>query len=385
MHKRVLNKTGITSADILEQAPHFGHYLRKERESQGLSLEEISRRTGIKTEHLTALEEGERRRLPADAFSRGFIRIYADTLHLDPKEALDKYEKDWGFTNGMRGARTFLGGEHMAESSSPLADRQVLVFLAIVILVASSFLSYKIFFPQYSLLHLLKSSLQPIISKTKTNISSPEKINLSPQSSGSDERGPVPKEVENVSSSPKQENYGETNTPTPISDQKDVAENQGNEIEPQTIYPIAENQGEYPDDMVQVDNERILTTEIERPISPPPLPLENGLDSEIPGEATTSKANSVPASPPQVDQEQQKQPEKLVLQAHFTERTWLRITVDEREAAEYTFKPNEAHTWTAETKINLFLGNAGGVQLSFNGVPLALEKGSGQTLKITFP
>ena len=56
-----------------------------------VSLEEISAATKISVRLLTALEEGNRARLPAPVFTRGFIRAYCLHLGLDPAEKINSY------------------------------------------------------------------------------------------------------------------------------------------------------------------------------------------------------------------------------------------------------------------------------------------------------
>jgi cytoskeletal protein RodZ len=56
-----------------------------------VSLEEISAATKISVRLLTALEEGNRARLPAPVFTRGFIRAYCLHLGLDPVEKINSY------------------------------------------------------------------------------------------------------------------------------------------------------------------------------------------------------------------------------------------------------------------------------------------------------
>lgn len=69
----------------------FGDDLRRERVLREVSLEEISAATKISVRLLTALEEGNRARLPAPVFTRGFIRAYCLHLGLDPVEKINSY------------------------------------------------------------------------------------------------------------------------------------------------------------------------------------------------------------------------------------------------------------------------------------------------------
>lgn len=72
----------------------FGEELRRERQIRGISLEEISSATKISVRLLMALEDSDVSRLPAPAFTRGFIRAYACHLGIDPDEKVNAYLAD---------------------------------------------------------------------------------------------------------------------------------------------------------------------------------------------------------------------------------------------------------------------------------------------------
>ncbi len=74
----------------------FGEELRRERVIREISLEEISRATKISVRLLKALEGSDLSRLPAQAFTRGFIRAYARHLGIDPEEKVNAYLADLG-------------------------------------------------------------------------------------------------------------------------------------------------------------------------------------------------------------------------------------------------------------------------------------------------
>lgn len=70
----------------------FGEYLRNERLSRGVTLEEIERKTRIRRQHLLSIENGEFQRLPEPAYVRAFLRHYAECVGLDPKAVVERYE-----------------------------------------------------------------------------------------------------------------------------------------------------------------------------------------------------------------------------------------------------------------------------------------------------
>ena len=81
----------IPGADL-----RFGDELRRERLAREISLEEISAATKISLRLLTALEQSDLKRLPAPAFTRGFIRSYAQHIGIDPEEKICAYLAELG-------------------------------------------------------------------------------------------------------------------------------------------------------------------------------------------------------------------------------------------------------------------------------------------------
>ena len=70
----------------------IGQVFQTARLKKKISLEEASRATKIKAVNLQALEEGDVASLPSPAYARGFIKIYARYLDVDPAPLLKAYE-----------------------------------------------------------------------------------------------------------------------------------------------------------------------------------------------------------------------------------------------------------------------------------------------------
>ena len=68
-----------------------GTLLRRTRERQGLSIEQLSQTTKIHHATIEALESNDVDRLPANVYTRGFIRAYAREVGLDPDDTVEQY------------------------------------------------------------------------------------------------------------------------------------------------------------------------------------------------------------------------------------------------------------------------------------------------------
>jgi cytoskeleton protein RodZ len=65
-------------------SPVIGDTLREARQSRGVELREVERRTKIRVPYLRALEDERWDVLPGRAYARSFLRTYAELLRLDP-------------------------------------------------------------------------------------------------------------------------------------------------------------------------------------------------------------------------------------------------------------------------------------------------------------
>lgn len=72
----------------------FGQKLREAREEKGLRVEDVSRATRVRSCHLEALERDDFDAMPQDVFVRGFVRMYADCLQVDPDLLVAEYRRE---------------------------------------------------------------------------------------------------------------------------------------------------------------------------------------------------------------------------------------------------------------------------------------------------
>jgi cytoskeleton protein RodZ len=75
----------------IEMADGIGRTLRKARTDRGVDLSEVERATKIRAKFLEAMEEDRWEQLPAPAYARGFLDIYARYLGLDREALLEQY------------------------------------------------------------------------------------------------------------------------------------------------------------------------------------------------------------------------------------------------------------------------------------------------------
>lgn len=74
----------------------IGEILKAERAKKGLSLEEVQRATKVNKKFIRALEGGDFSFIPTTVAARGFLRIYAVYLELDPDPMVVEFNEKFG-------------------------------------------------------------------------------------------------------------------------------------------------------------------------------------------------------------------------------------------------------------------------------------------------
>ncbi len=69
----------------------FGDSFRTARESKTLTIAQVAQETRISARFLKAIEDEDFQALPGGLFNRGFVRVYAERLGLNPDEAVRRY------------------------------------------------------------------------------------------------------------------------------------------------------------------------------------------------------------------------------------------------------------------------------------------------------
>jgi len=68
-----------------------------------------------------------------------------------------------------------------------------------------------------------------------------------------------------------------------------------------------------------------------------------------------------------------------------TEMTWLRIQADNQPGVEALLKPGEEASWKAQEQFKVTVGNAGGVEVSLNGISQGRLGKSGEVVHLVYP
>jgi cytoskeleton protein RodZ len=85
-------KLGYQGNDETDVIDSIGEKLCQRRMETGLSLEQVAQGTHLRLHYLEAIEAGNFDRLPSMVQARGFLRVYASFLDLDPEELVESLD-----------------------------------------------------------------------------------------------------------------------------------------------------------------------------------------------------------------------------------------------------------------------------------------------------
>jgi hypothetical protein len=76
---------------------------------------------------------------------------------------------------------------------------------------------------------------------------------------------------------------------------------------------------------------------------------------------------------------------KLVLLIIAVDDTWIKVIIDNKVSKEYNLMSGEKLEMEASAGFNLLIGNAGGLELEFNGKPIQISGKAGEVVNIQLP
>ena len=299
--------------------------LRQARERQDISLQDAAQAANIPVHYLQALETGEQdsRVLADPVYLIPFLRRYAVYLDLDPDGAVRQF-----LAEPRKGDSVRINNP----STRPVRPVRFSGWLvSLMVLVAG--LVVGAFFLQPSDLRLWwTSATEP------------------PVAADPEEAGPLPDEEAPLVAEQGQDAPGATEPPG-AADPGEASAPSGEEA-PAAMPPVPE--------------EEQATS-----LSPTPEPA---LPSTLPALAPSAPSPEAP-QPPQAPSGFH----QLHIQAR--ERTWIRVVIDEELIQDVVLEPNEQVRWEARDNFTLTVGNAGGVEVTFNDNRLPPLGQSGEVVR----
>lgn len=299
----------------------LGHILRQARETKGLSVEEAQEQTRINATYLAAMENGDYAVLPSPVHVRGFLRNYARFLDLDPNPLLERYRQSQNYQPPPV-ANNRDGDISMASPLPSRGDQPFFDPVNVEVGVGSRR-------DPESAVRLIIIAALIIAVALVANRFLPLVVNNKDGSEAITES--ITGVVQDVF------NNGEEST------------------------PIAE---------VVEDGSTVNT----------------GLESSevITSTSRTNEAAVILPTPSPTRPALPATMEQIALKLEITERTWLEATIDDEVQFSGIARAGDAFEWTAEEEAKLLTGNAIGIFVTINDIPLGRFGDRGQNKEETW-
>ena len=311
----------------------FGDKLKREREMRAITLEEIAEATKIGTRSLRALEEEHFDQLPGGIFNKGFVRAYAKFLGIDEEQAVADYmsaaTSDAGnSTTTQLAALADQVEQHRAakeamDGSSGNTGAMLAVIVGVVLLCGLGFGGYKAW--KYK-------QQQDMNTAAATRV----------------KQGPAPATL-NAQPAPTSPS---TDANTPPTDGTTV---------PNSTAPAGASGAANP----------AATAAVSVPPNTNTVPAKDLASKDETKPATSSAMTAAPEFP-------------IVVTLKAVKSSWVSATSDGKNVYQQIMGPTDQQlTLHGKEKIQLVLGNAAGVEVSFNGKTLGSLGSDGQTRRLT--
>jgi len=308
----------------------LGLFLKGEREKKGLSLDHVAKVTRLRRYYIEALENEDWGMLPSRVFIKGFIRTYIKVIGLDYNEVIGQFESNIPVHDGL---------------PKPLVPPQKIKNLNIFIIF------FLVFIASCLIIFLLIKDPRSFFMRTEGN--TPKGIKeTTAQKSGNGQA--------NKSDQLLNKDSAINNRPY------DNASKMGGQ--PQTL---PSDQKILPPDIKTTRKDVVIDTPIQTPIQ---APVETKVQQTVQQEVVkpvqnTDKGNKY----------------KYSLRGFVTQRTYIKVYVDNESPKEYMLLPGSTPQWTGKEGFYILVGNAAGIEFDFNGKRIKDLGGQGDVVRLRLP
>lgn len=319
----------------------LGGQLKKIRESKGLSISELSAVSKINVRFLQALEAGEFKTLPGNAFIRGFIKSYAKYCGGNEQKLLADYE---ALMKQQRGPEIQLLPPKKSTAALQLDLTQIipLAGLALLLIVSVSVISY---FRVGGRSFKSESGAKNAITQTPPPAASAE----SSQTQSSTWPPVLPNDSVGAAKSNGEAPAGSTQNVSPA-------------------VPAADENIQSKESDAARDGAR---------------PADN--QSSAPPKGTSAQATTANSKPADSGRSAVKEnPGSFTLQIVAKENSWISVKRDGEEVLRRMMRPKEQVQFNAKSRFDVVCGNAAGVSLFVDGKPMPPLGGAGQVKSVSF-
>jgi cytoskeleton protein RodZ len=301
-------------------------YLKSERLSRGLTLQEMSERVRVSVSMLQTLEEGNYEKIGTDLLIRSFIRNYCTTLGIDSGPLIEKYAPEIrAYDQQDESIQRYGRWSKAIRKKSRLGIFSVLL-VGIAVLGAV-----------YGGVWFWKS-----------------------------------KEYSDTSQSLRKSGYSQQDLPSDLPDKtgQGSASDAKRDVLPEAekgVRPSSQTSGH----MAERTQPGATTAKFQE-TAPAGLPAMGR-----PGDILPESAQK-PVTAAQVGGTHQ-------FSVEATQKTWIQVTTDDMNTQNTMLEPGDKRQWEARDTMKIVVGNANGIRMQWDGRPVEIPAKSGSVLRFSLP
>lgn len=333
----------------------IGKHLKRIREEQGLSIEQVTGKTRISPIYIRALEENRLDRFPGEVFARGFVRLYGHCLGLDEEETMTRFNESAEpfFRERDESKRTTEQSAELARNREVFKSR--MIQFVVVAALGLSIVAVYVLNSRHINVAEEPGDLNPLaMSESGTEPSASER--MLPMLTEPAVNKPALMENE----TPKPDT-DQTPSPGPVAGPPGPTALETPAVPPKSptveVPAMAETPAVSPKKPAV---ETPATAEKASPPPKPPAPTPVKPEEELPLIVNVPGTRAPPSSPDGA----------LVLVIEAVEAGWVSAKIDGGITKEVFLDPGEKVRWSASDNFLISFGNAGGVKIEFNGKPI---------------
>ena len=303
----------------------LGALLKAKRKETGLTYAQVSEQIRVGARYLEALENEDWDHLPSPAFIKGFIRSYARVLGLSEEGLIALYQETAPPSQAMP----------KPLQAAPKKKKGLIYLMLVFTVLGGGFAAYE---------WIGHPALREKTTKQGPTLPAEERSNAIWIDPGN--------RLENKEGLPNE-------TPRPPEPLET-----GRELPRESPVPAPGPEG-----TVSIDKPGDAPQQTEGPTSSSETVNSSEAETPVPDMVPASESDTPP----------------LILKANVKERTWVRVTIDGERPKEYVFDPESSPEWRAHSGFELLIGNAGGIDLEFNGKKMEDLGKRGQVIRLRLP
>jgi cytoskeleton protein RodZ len=306
----------------------FGDRLRREREMRGVTLDEISESTKISRRALQALEEEEFNLLPGGIFNKGFVRSYARYLGIDEEQAVSDYVEASHEQAPPEDQFPLEINEENTQRKPPLNPKRSVTPIALAIIALAIGVGGWSYWVKFRPLQLARSEPTRDASGMRSAAPPAQKASVAPPAPARTDAGKTSASESQVQSPP----VGTASPALP----------EGSK--PATAHPDAQS------------------------------------STDDPSDSKTQSTEGLDASAPEITQPNS----RFTVSVKALEASYVRIVADGKTVSDGLMEANKERSVKAGKELVLRVGNAAGIEVSYQGKPLGPLGEEGKPRTLTF-